>query len=336
MNIVNNNLLRTLILVIFSLVFVGINHIVSQTSVSARVKSDTLIKVNANTDKGFNYPYFLFIPKDVEVENKVNLLVQTNNTGFPNDTLSVHENDAGNVAGNRFYMGNYVSCRLSIPLLVPVFPRPESNWRIYTHALDRDAVMAKGDMKRLDLQLIKMINDAKQRLRYLGINTDEKILITGFSASGTFANRFTTIHPEIVAACACGGINAMPLLPVSDHKDHELIYPVGIYDFHDLFGKQFNRESYSEVPQYLFMGEKDNNDAVQFNDGYSDLDREIIPAVLGNSMMPDRWNSCEKIFNDENINAVFMTYKNQGHRVDTTIKNDVVKFFKEKINSNNN
>ena len=30
---------------------------------------------------------------------------------------------------------------LKVAVLMPVFPRPKTDWQIYTHALDRDALM---------------------------------------------------------------------------------------------------------------------------------------------------------------------------------------------------
>ena len=42
----------------------------------------------------------------------------------------------------------------------------------------------------MDLQLLAMIDDVRARLKAVGLVTHEKALLTGFSASGTFTNRF--------------------------------------------------------------------------------------------------------------------------------------------------
>lgn len=285
-----------------------------------------IFMVEAAPGDGFNYPYFIFVPDNYKTGSKVTLIVQPNNTGSPNDTLEVHITDARIVATNKFYTGNWLARMMGMPLLVPVFPRPLSEWKIYTHALDRDAVIAEGAMKRLDLQLIAMISDARSKLRTMGIDTKEKVVMTGFSAAGTFVNRFSLIHPDIIRAYACGGINAMPVLPVDTISEKALPYPVGTADFDALFMKSFNFEAFASIPQFLFMGEDDTNDAVQFNDGYCDSDREIIYELLGQQMMPERWEKVCEYYRQSGIKATFKTYPGTGHKVSEEIKQDILLF----------
>lgn len=293
----------------------------------SRFSNDTLIRVDADRLKGFNFPYFVFIPAQINTGKETTLIIEPNNTGFPNDTLQIHENDAKKVATNMFYTGNYVSRKLRIPLLVPVFPRPLSNWKIYTHAFDRDAAIAEGEIKRLDLQLIAMINDARERLKVYGIELQDKVFLTGFSASGTLVNRFALIHPEIIKGYACGGINGILMLPMDKIKRDKLLYPIGTFDFNRLFKKDFQLNEFIKIPQYIFMGEKDNNDAVQYNDGYNDDDRKIIYKLLGKRMMPDRWNYCQEIYHSYYVNAIFKTYIDIGHKRNENIQNDITNFF---------
>ncbi len=87
--------------------------------------------------------------------------------------------------------------KLKYPLLVPVFPRSHTDWKTYTHALDRDVICKRNSpLERIDLQLLAMIKDAKTKLASSGYPTKDKFLMTGFSASGTFVNRFALIHPD--------------------------------------------------------------------------------------------------------------------------------------------
>ncbi len=292
---------------------------------------DTLIRVESNAAEGFNFPYFIFIPSSAFFENETTLLIEPNNTGFPNDTLQIHEDDARNVASNKFYTGNYVSGKLGTPLLVPVFPRPLSDWKTYTHAFNRTAAIAKGDIKRLDLQLIAMINDAKEKLKTFGIKVDEKVFLTGFSASGTFVNRFALIHPEIIKGYAIGGINGILMLPTDHIKNERLLYPIGTFDFKTLFHKEFQANDFIKIPQFIYMGEIDDNDAAQFDDSYNDSERKIIYKLLGKEMMPKRWNNCQKIYQTYNVNATFKTYTGIGHKMNENIKNEITDFFRNII-----
>jgi hypothetical protein len=300
--------------------------------VNTVIKRDTLIRVEANPENGFNFAYFIFIPSKTEFNTT--LLIQPNNTGYPNDTLTIHEDDAQKVASNKYYLGNYTSRKLGIPLLIPAFPRPKSEWRIYTHALDRDAIIAKGEIERIDLQLISMINDAELQLFKFGIHIDQKVFLTGFSASATFINRFALIHPEIIKGYAVGGVNGIVMLPTDRIKGEELPYPIGISDFEVLFKKNFNLNEFAQIPQYIFMGENDNNDAVDYDDAYEDSERSKIHLLLGINMMPERWENCQKIYETCSINAVFKTYPNIGHKKYEIIKDDVVSFFSTILNNN--
>lgn len=58
------------------------------------------------------------------------------------------------------------------------------------HALDRDALTTEIEgLKRIDRQLISMIDDARERMKQKGLVLNEKVLMAGFSASGMFVNR---------------------------------------------------------------------------------------------------------------------------------------------------
>ena len=152
------------------------------------------------------------------------LLVEPNNTGKLADDLAVHLAAARDLADKA--IGGFVARELALPLLVPVFPRPEKEWELYTHQLDRDTLLvAAGPLQRLDLQLLAMIDDARARLASRGMNLPAKVLLTGFSASGSFVNRFTALHPERVQAAAAGGLNGNLILPLATLGGRELALP---------------------------------------------------------------------------------------------------------------
>ena len=77
-----------------------------------------LMKVPVAPSKGFEWPYYLSIPKGLS--KNTTLLVEPNNTGRSTDDWAVHDAAAFSSAkgGARF------AVRLNAPLLVPTFPRP--------------------------------------------------------------------------------------------------------------------------------------------------------------------------------------------------------------------
>ena len=295
-----------------------------------KVKNGSLDFVEADEEKGFHYPYFLFIPDDASKESEFPLVVEPNNSGFLNDDLKAHIEKAERTATIDYYIGNFVSRELNLPLLVPVFPRFESDSHLYTHSLDRDIVLKQDkELKRIDLQLLNMFEDARKRIEKLGYKTDDQFLMTGFSASGTFANRFSLIHPEKVKAVAAGGLNGLLMLPEKEMKGMELIYPVGTHDFEVLFNKSFDSDAFQSTPQFLFMGELDDNDAIPYSDAFDEPERQIIYHLLGEEMQPKRWEACQMIYDNHGIDATIKTYEGIGHEHPENVKDEVVKFFRE-------
>jgi hypothetical protein len=112
-------------------------------------------------------------------------------------------------------------------------------------------LVESGPLKRLDLQLIAMIDDAIVRLRARRVFLQPKILMYGFSASGAFVNRFTMLHPERVHAAVAGGVNGMLVLPVEQLDSVALPYPLGIADFRTVSGAAPQLEVWRRVAQLI-------------------------------------------------------------------------------------
>lgn len=291
--------------------------------------SGELIRVEPDPQNGFHFPYFLYLPEDISTDSTLTMVVEPNNSGFVSDDLGEHMEKAKRTATLDYYLGNYVATRMGVPLLVPVFPRPESDWRIYTHALDRDVMMQKdNELERPDLQLLSMISDATDRLEAKGYSIRPKVLMTGFSASGTFVNRFSLLHPEKIQACAAGGLNGLLMLPVDSLKGSALPYPLGTGDLSAKFGIEFDSTAFTELPQFLFMGSLDENDAIPYDDGYDEPERSIIYELLGREMQPDRWEACKAVYRELEINAVIKTYEGIGHEHPEEVKQEILEFFR--------
>lgn len=289
-------------------------------------KKDSLLIVKMNPKKGFQNDYILFIPKGTQLNKKTFLLVEPNNTGKTSDSISIHQKYAIDLASVSS-VGNNVATELKIPLLVPIFPRPSSQELIYTHALDRDVILEDSqELKRLDLQLLAMIDDAKSVLSSMGIVIDDKFFMNGFSASATFTNRFAFIHPEKIKALAIGGFNGELMLPEKKINQFKFNYPLGIHDFHKLFNKNFDLNKFKLIPQFMYMGKLDDNDAVQFDDAYNDIERNIINTNLGSDVQK-RYLKCQEIYKKYEVNAVFKNYENVGHWTTSEMNLEVIKFF---------
>ncbi|MBN2357807.1 MAG: hypothetical protein JXR83_00035 [Deltaproteobacteria bacterium] len=281
-------------------------------------------RIPATPSRGFNWPYYLLVPADVRTDGSAHLLVEPNNTGRPSDDFEVHDDSARKVATRD--MASQIARRLKTPLLVPVFPRPENQSDVYTHALDRDTLLiADGPLARIDLQLIHMIDDARDRLSAIGIRTHKKVQMTGFSASGSFVNRFAILHPDRVRAVATGGVNGIPMVATPQVEGRQLRFPVGTFDLAQLSGKRVDMDAYRQVSQFIYMGYLDHNDTLPFRDAYDETDAQLTIDVLGDSM-PTRWETSHKLYTGLGIPAQFVTYNGVGHEVRQEMIDDIVGF----------
>lgn len=298
-------------------------------------KGDEMLIIEAEPGRGFHWPYYLYIPGSTlsaARDNKdIYLLIEPNNTGYSTDDQSVHEVAAKKLAQRRsaFARG------LQVPLLVPAFPRPQKyHEEIYTHALDRGAITIDiPELKRLDFQLVSMIKDAQEELLSRGINTKDKVLMTGFSASGMFVNRFTILHPDLVQAAAIGAPGGWPTVPVGEFRGMALEYPLGVHDLEELVGKEFDLEAFKAVPLYLYVGEEDpkTNDCVPPVE-YMREDQRFIYVDIGARPI-ERWPVAEEIYRSVGCSSRFVSYPGVGHSITSEMLRDVKTFFLEHLDS---
>ncbi len=194
--------------------------------------------------------------------------------------------------------------------------------------MDRDTLkIDKVKLARIDLQLISMIRDAQNRLREKNIVLDEKVIMHGFSASGSFVNRFTALHPEKVKAVASGGVNCMPIIPSERWNGVELPFHIGVANIDEIAGIRFNLEEYRKVAQYIYMGERDDNDTLPYSDAFNEDERQIVIKVLGREMRK-RWEKSKEIYDYFEIPAQMVMYKGVGHIITPEIENDIINFFR--------
>ncbi len=287
----------------------------------------------AEPAKGFHAPYFTYVSPGARkraAEGKmVTMLVQPNNSGTNSDDPQVHEDDAWWTAFGR----SRVADALDVVLLVPAFVRPAADWNIYTHALDRDSLTTeRADLARPDLQLLAMVDDARAKLArpemagattgattgaatgagHGAMNIDPRILLQGFSASGMFANRFTALHPERVKAVAAGSPGGWPIAPVTSWNGQTLAYPAGVGDLAAVSGRPFNEAAYRRVPQLLVMGDMDDNDSVDFRDGWDEFEANQVDELFGATPLA-RWKHAEEVYGSTGANARFLLVPGVGH-----------------------
>jgi dienelactone hydrolase len=286
-----------------------------------------LTRVKPEPGAAFQWPYYLYLPRSLPSAGggPLYLLVSPNNTGRPDDRFAVH----ARAALARTFGARGLAEDLGTPLLVPVFPRPARQAQIYTHALDRDALLTDDPkLARLDLQLLAMADHAARRLRAAGYQVDDRLLLMGFSANGMFTNRMSVLHPRRVLAAAAGSPGGWPLAPLATWEGRPLRYPVGVADLRALTGADFDAEAFRQVAELIYMGDADRNDSVAKNDGYDPPDRELVYQLFGKDMV-GRLQQSERLYRSVHPEVVFRLYPGAGHRRTTVMDADVRAFFKD-------
>lgn len=267
----------------------------------------------ADAPSGYHADFYLYVSAAAErgarSGHPATLLIQPNNSGRATDDVAFHRRDAWWTTYGR----HGVADELSVVLLVPAFVRPGADWTIYTHALDRDALTTtRPELARVDLQLLHMVDRARAALRARGIDTRERLLIQGFSASGMFANRFAALHPDRVLAVAAGSPGGWPIAPVTHVSGEPLPYPAGVADLTVLTGAPFDSAAYVAVPQLIVMGDRDDNDSVDYRDGWDEAPAAQVDRLFGKDPR-SRWDDAESLYRSVGADVRFLLVPGVGH-----------------------
>lgn len=277
----------------------------TQFSFTVNIGNGTTLKIPADSKKGFEWPYYLYVPRSIKTPAV--LLVEPNNSGQAQKDPSLDDKLASDLINFYKYRGD----DLGSPYLVPTFPRPAAHVDVYTQSLDGAALLTNlPGLVRLDLQLIAMIDDARARLAASGINMGPKVWMVGFSASGAFAHRFALLHPARVQAVSAGG--GIVTAPVSVWKGNTLPFPIGIADLAQIVGVPFDTAAYAKVPLQFYVGDRQRNDG-----GLSQYETLIRAAFGGPSFLPSQQHQAypglEAAFNSIGSNCQPIVFPGMKH-----------------------
>jgi dienelactone hydrolase len=271
----------------------------------------------AEPGRGFSWPYLLAIPQHATAHA---LLVLPNNSGFATDDRDVLRAAATCQLAQQLDLAE----RLGTPVVMPMFPRPPTgNTNLYLHALSRESLEAKpAALARVDVQLLAMIDHARALLAAQGHEVGPRVLISGFSAAGMFANRFAVLHPDRTLAAAVGSPGGWPLAPVTTEGRDSLPYPVGVSDVARLIGNRIDVAALRKVRLFFFLGEEDRNDSVIYRDSFSAADETLITRLFGATPVA-RWPVAQRLYERAKLDATFKLYPGVAHTVTSEMQRDI-------------
>jgi hypothetical protein len=284
-------------------------------------------RIAANEDAGFNFPYYLYVPPEVREKP---LLVEPVNSGGCDDDFQVDLNRAEQTASGG--IPRKISDDLGVPLIVPVFANPCHGdfYQRFVQTLDTETMhIESGRFERIDLQLLRMAEDAQSRLRDRGIDVPSKMMMNGFSASGNFVNNFTMMHPDQIASVTAGAINGMAILPYEEVDGFTANYQIGVADLAEITGESFDREGWQDVPQFCYMGETEappQDDTLPYRDVWSEKQATKARAIYGDDMQTERMTYSEMLYHQADASARFDVYDGIGHSYSPEIIEDVKTF----------
>ena len=327
-------------------------------------------KIEPDPDNGFNYPYFLYTPPTLTTSEASPrpILVSMVNTIRPNNDFTTFlELAKDEIRGGR---KRDIADGVDIPLLIPVFPRPDGDpepWHFFPTHFDPDTFTTnESPLKRVDSQLWSMIEDASSRLEEDGHTIASEIHIDGFSSDGTFANRFTMLYPERINAASYGGI-AQLILPKTEidgdipvvgdpnwgemeyptgTTEEELPYPIGVANLEALTESSFNEEAWLNTPQYIYIGDEDHPEprgkVRNFRNLYDQSELadppderpyampDLIDDIYGIKRIKERFEVSRSVYENVGGATEFTVYEGYGHTWEPAVE-DLVEFHTNEI-----
>lgn len=278
----------------------------------------------------FNFPYLLFIPKNIGNNSKLIVSNDTPSTldlGFDDlikETINMDKNNANPV-------NKKLCSKFGYPLMIPIFPRLRGFNTIHfgrevfvgdtSKVADRikqgKCQLSFEDLEKfkdIPKQLYLMVQDALSFVRELGYQVDDRVISTGYSSAGKTANLFTALYPEIVEIEISGGTGGLSIIPLSDYNGIKLNYPIGVNDI-----PNFNFEAYSKVRHFFYIGDDDYNDPAlckcEIESDKNDANGNRVPKRDENGSIIPIYNEDRKLepfyddmYDSDNISAIACLY----------------------------
>lgn len=198
---------------------------------------------NSDSDSEINIPSIIAIPM---IENGAkNIALESNNLESGNFEYILEQGIETSINLAKL-TDNYPAV-----IVVPLIPSYKNG--PYFQQLSRECFELPIQDKnyRIDNQIVKIIDKTKEIVKSKKCTEIEgKVFLNGYSSSGVFAQRFALLHPELIDTACIGGASGSIPIPTEG-----LGYPVGISDYKNLTGNEFDMISYSQINFTYYVGE---------------------------------------------------------------------------------
>ncbi|WOV84749.1 Ig-like domain-containing protein [Sporosarcina jeotgali] len=341
-----------------------LNSIIDPVKVAAdpNYTDSQIIRVPAMPEKGFNFPYYIRIPsanykyQDGNNRAKRYIVLDTANSG-PTSADGT-EYWVKRTLHDQSQFSVQTAEQLWVPMIMPAAPRSHVCYRdenremncIDEHSFDRDTARFKQlltfdfakDIRRgyeelslnaedyidYDEQIIAMFKHAAAYLNsYVQSVETDQMYLSGYSSGGTFTDRFSMLHPEVVKAVASGATLDDMMMPVAQHKGQSLIFPIGVSDYEMITEKKFSLPDVNKMAKLVYMGKDDSNVTLPYTDAFSETERNIIIRAFSKETLP-RAEMMMDLYHQSGGNAMFILDVGIGHGYSEEMKDYQIEFFK--------
>jgi len=296
------NFMSIIVLIPFITILFPINQSFAQNAIVPGVIQ------HHETDQEIIWDWYTYVPEDFNFSKKGYLLVFA--------ATAVDYNFAKEIADvDTWWRGKNYSEGNQLIILGAALPYGE----IYPSTFDRQSFWESTDpfYQRADLKINLMIDRFTEKLSSAGYDMHQKVFVDGYSSGGAFAFGYSVLHPDRVQAVSAGGIGFVNL-PLIEYNGEVLDWPIGTNDYYSLMGKEFDFETFKNIPIFVYVGE---NDTVWFNDtvhGNSPLfwENESQPIFLNivfGDTLPIRVKNQTDLLIGLGCNLKFKMYIGLGH-----------------------
>jgi predicted esterase len=211
-------------------------------------------------DNEIKYDYLVYIPQNLK-KGKIILWCHGSTPPDPNDDLKSY------ALRSLTKIQKYCD-ELGLVAIMPVLPSDKERetypyWKYDSQIMAREVMTTPLDPVdniyfRPDTEVLKIVTEVKSNLTSAGISVSEKIIAGGFSAGGTFSNRFSLLYPEVVESTIllCAGLF---IYPTAVLENKTINYPFGIADIDVIQGNKFSIETFRQIRQFIYVGELETN-----------------------------------------------------------------------------
>jgi hypothetical protein len=135
------------------------------------------------------------------------------------------------------------------------------------------------------------------------------------------------LHPRHVLAVSAGSPGGWPIAPVGQHLGETLNYPAGVADLEALTGAPFDSLGFRDVPHLIVMGSADDNDSLDFEDGWETEAARQVDRLFGADPQ-SRWRHAEDLYRSSGADAKFLLVDGVGHDR-RTLQTYTTEFFRD-------